>query len=389
MTSAASCDPERIVRLQDAMKEAGLDALAVGLPIHVLLVAGYFPVVGHSFAIVTREGELTLFAPEDERDLADCHCDDSRIVFYRPRGLESLRREIAAHTPLGGKVVGFECGELYEEASYASMHLFLTAVPELLEGAVLRPAGELLARVKAVLTPIELDRVRRACRIAQAAFEAGGCRLAPGLKETEAAEGFRGPLVTIGTGFEGVQRVEGFVFCMSGPHSAEAWAAYARSRAREIEIADLVLVHCNSHADGYWTDITRTWCMGPVDERQCAMYEAVFAAREAAIAAVRPGASAAEVDRAGREVLQAAGFGNEFKHSTGHGVGFAAISHNARPRIAPDSPDRLEAGMVFNIEPAIYIEGYGGLRHCDMVAVTETGAEVLTPFQCRPEELMR
>lgn len=75
------------------------------------------------------------------------------------------------------------------------------------------------------------------------------------------------------------------------------------------------------------------------------------------------------------------GFEEEFRHATGHGVGFAAINHNAPPRIHPKSRDILQPGMVFNIEPGIYIEGVGGMRHCDMVVVTEKGAEVLTPFQ--------
>jgi len=380
-------DVERIERLQEAVKQSGLDALAVGLPANVLLVTGYFPVTGASLAVLTREGEQILYAPEDERDFAEFRCD--RTVYYRADGMGSLRREIASTAGLEGKVVGFECGDLYEPSSYAAMHLFPTAVPELLEGAVLRPAAELLAQVKAVLTPIEIDRVRRACRIAQAAFRCGAARLAPGLKETEAAEAFRGPLVTIGTGFEGVARAEGFVFCMSGRHSAEACGAYARSRAREIEIGDLVLIHCNSHADGYWTDITRTWCIGPASDRQAAMYEAVFAAREAALGAIRPGVRAAGVDRAAREVMESRGYGAAFKHGTGHGVGFAAIDHHARPRLAPESPDVLEAGMVLNVEPAVYIDGFGGVRHCDMAAVTETGVELLTPFQGRPEELVR
>ncbi len=381
-------DAERIERLQDAMHEAGLDALACGLPTNVLLCTGYFPVVGTSFAIVTREGECFLYAPEDERDLAECRCGE-RTFFYHPEGIQSLRRQICSSCFLDGKVVGFECGELYEPASYAAMHLFQTAVPELLEGAVLRPAGELLARVKAVLTPIEIDRVRRACRIAQCAFELGADHIAPGLKETEAAEAFRGPLVTVGCGFEGVSRAEGFVSCMSGPHSAQAWGAYARSRAREIEIAEFALIQCNSHADGYWTDITRTWCIGPAGERQFRMYEAVFEARRAALGAIRPGVHAREVDSAARDVLSARGFGREFKHPTGHGVGLAAINHNAHPVVGQKSGDVLETGMVFNVEPAIYIDGYGGLRHCDMVAVTETGAELLTPFQCRIEELVQ
>ena len=381
-------DAERIERLQDAMRAAGLDAIACGLPTNVLLCTGYFPVVGTSFTILTREGECFLYAPEDERELAECRCAE-RTFFYRPEGIPSLHRRICATCSIEGKVIGFECGELYEPASYASIHLFHTAVPELLEGAVLRPADELLARVKAVLTPIETDRVRRACRIAQSAFEHGADYLAPGLKETEAAEAFRGPLVTIGTGFEGVSRAEGFVSCMSGPHSAQAWGAYARSRAREIEISDFALVHCNSHADGYWTDITRTWCMGPAGERQWRMYDAVFEARQAAFETIRPGIRARQVDSAAREVLTAHGFGSEFTHAAGHGVGFDAINHCAHPLISPESDDVLETGMVFNIEPAVYIDGFGGLRHCDMAAVTETGAELLTPFQCCIEDLIR
>ena len=71
----------------------------------------------------------------------------------------------------------------------------------------------------------------------------------------------------------------------------------------------------------------------------------------------------------------------------GHGVGFAAINHNAPPRLHPASNDVLETGMVFNIEPAVYVEGYAGMRHCDMVVVTEAGAEVLTEFQSSVEQL--
>ena len=71
---------------------------------------------------------------------------------------------------------------------------------------------------------------------------------------------------------------------------------------------------------------------------------------------------------------------NAFKHSTGHGVGFAAADPNALPRVHPASPDVLEKGMTFNIEPAIYIEGVGGMRHCDVVACTNVGTNVLTDF---------
>jgi Xaa-Pro aminopeptidase len=118
------------------------------------------------------------------------------------------------------------------------------------------------------------------------------------------------------------------------------------------------------------------------------MYEAVFAARDAALAAIAPGARAADVDAAARGVIASRGFGALFKHSTGHGVGFSAIDASAQPRLHPASPDVLLEGMVCNVEPAIYINGFGGLRHCDVVAVTDSGCEVLTPFQAELAELV-
>src|SRR6185312_7161560 len=100
------------------------------------------------------------------------------------------------------------------------------------------------------------------------------------------------------------------------------------------------------------------------------------------------GIGAATVDGAARQVLESRGFGKEFRHATGHGVGFAAINHNALPRIHPLSEEILEAGMIFNIEPAVYIPRFGGMRHCDMVVVTDDGAELLTPFINSAEQLL-
>ena len=118
------------------------------------------------------------------------------------------------------------------------------------------------------------------------------------------------------------------------------------------------------------------------------MYDAVFTARTAALAAIRPGARAADVDRAARDVLTERGFGEYFTHGIGHNVGFSAISPDFPPRLHPASPDLLELGMTFNIEPSIYIEGYGGLRHCDVVTLGADGAEVLTPFQADLPDLI-
>jgi Xaa-Pro aminopeptidase len=87
-------------------------------------------------------------------------------------------------------------------------------------------------------------------------------------------------------------------------------------------------------------------------------------------------------------VLTQHGFGQYFTHGLGHNVGFSVISADYPPRLHPASNDCLEIGMTFNIEPAIYLEGYGGIRHCDVVLLGETGAEVLTPFQASLDQLV-
>jgi Xaa-Pro aminopeptidase len=243
-----------------------------------------------------------------------------------------------------------------------------------------------LARLTCVKTPGEIDRIRGACRIAENAFRVGYQELRAGLAETRAAAAFRNHLSTRDHN-QGPIRADGFVFCMSGPNAATAGAAYARSRERLLARGDFVLVHCNSYLNGYWTDITRTYTLGPPDARQRQIYEAIFEARQAALEAIQPGVKAASVDRAARSVLESHGFGLNFTHSTGHGVGFSAISPHAEPQIHPQSRQPLAPGMVFNIEPAVYLQGYGGVRHCDMVAVTDTAYELLTPFQTTAAEL--
>ncbi|MEO7142202.1 MAG: Xaa-Pro peptidase family protein [Bryobacteraceae bacterium] len=265
------------------------------------------------------------------------------------------------------------------------MNVYGSSIVQLLQdeihGARLVSGSGALARLRATLTAHEASCVRAACLQAECAFRAGARALRAGLRETEVAAAFQERL----SDTEG--RAGGFAYCMSGPNAAEACAAYQRSRSRQLMPGDFALVHCNSYIDGFWTDITRTFSIGEPDARKCGMYAAVLEASRAAIDAVRPGVKAAEVDRAAREVLQRRGFGKEFKHATGHGVGFAAINHLAQPCIHPVSDDVLEPGMTFNIEPAIYCDGYGGLRHCDVVTVTSGGVEVLTPFQAGVSEL--
>ncbi len=385
-----------------ALERLDLDLLVCALPINVVLISGYWPVVGTSVALAMRDGRVLLVVPKDEDELAEKSWADDVDTFEAAsldriepltNIIEACLRESLGSSASRFRRIGYESGLVSEPVSYAAMNLYGGTMLEMLRDvfptAQFTVADDELAALCAIKTQAETEHIRYACQLAANAFEQGVALLKAGLTETAVAAMFRIPLSGCTSNSERPGRCDGFMFCMSGVNSAKAFGAYARSRSKIVEAGDLVLMHCNSYADGYWTDITRTYCMGTPDDRQRKMYTAISAAREAALAAIRPGARAADVDKAARDVIAAHGFGKEFKHATGHGVGFAAIDHNAMPRIHPKSNEVLEPGMVFNVEPGIYIDDFGGMRHCDMVAVTETGVELLTPFQAGIEELTR
>ncbi len=390
---------ERSERLKDGISEMGLDGLVCALPKNVLMLSGYWPVVGTSVAIALSDGTVRLIVPEDEKELARTGWA-KHIETFKPGSLDSLTtaseavieplRQLEAQFASGARI-GIEHGENSEPSSYAAMHLYGGSLSQALKRALPKTtpviADGMLGNLRAIKTEAELGRLRTACALTKVAFGEAAKHVLTGLTELAVAERYRAQFKANQAGFSGVQRAEAFFFAMSGVNSAKAHAAYARSRPKQVQHGDLLLVHCNTCADGYWTDITRTYSVGRPDDRRNKMYAAIFAAREAAFKAIAPGRKAAGVDHAARKVLEDSGFGKEFKHSTGHGVGFGAISPNALPRIHPKSPDILEPGMVFNVEPGVYIDGFGGIRHCDMVAVTDSGYELLTDFQSAVEDL--
>jgi Xaa-Pro aminopeptidase len=162
----------------------------------------------------------------------------------------------------------------------------------------------------------------------------------------------------------------------SGPRSA--WP-HARPTSRCLQAGDLVVVDFGGVFEGYSVDLTRTMVVGSPTAEAGRLHRAVFAAQEAALAAVRAGALAHEVDAAAREALTGDGLGQAFAHATGHGLG---LEVHEEPRIGQlvdgALPDRLEAGVVCTIEPGAYVPGVGGVRIEDDICVTESGYELLT-----------
>lgn len=158
----------------------------------------------------------------------------------------------------------------------------------------------------------------------------------------------------------------------SGPNSA---LPHHRPTAREIRVGDAVVIDVGAEVDGYRSDMTRTTGVGRVDPILVSWWGIVAEAQEAGVAAVRPGATGDDVDRAVRRVFDRHGVGEWFVHGTGHGVGLAI---HEGPWLRRGSSDVLEEGMVVTVEPGLYRRDLGGVRIEDLLVVTRTASRHLT-----------
>jgi Xaa-Pro aminopeptidase len=385
--------------IREALEQTNWDLLACSMPSNVLLLTGYWPAAGYAMALATRDGQILLLVPHDELDLAERSWADE-VVPYCPVSLDRLLTAeepvVEAFAKLKEQLgiladrIGIEQAESFEPPGFAP-NLFRGSAARIMRrsfpSATLAPADELLAAMRAVKTAAEIEHIRTACHIAETAFVQGAAQLRPGATEAEIAAVFRIGLTSCLADHEGVTRCDGFTYCMSGPNSALAWGLYSRSRARLIANGDLVVLRCHSYADGYWADITRTYHLATPDSLKRKMFEAVWDARDAVLDAIRPGIRSGDLDRIARQRIDSHGLAAFIRHPTGHGAGFGALDHTARPRLHCMSADVLEDGMILTIEPGIYVEGHGGVRQSDMVAVTPNGANVLTNFHWTSDEV--
>jgi Xaa-Pro dipeptidase len=160
----------------------------------------------------------------------------------------------------------------------------------------------------------------------------------------------------------------------TGPNSA---LPHGFLSDRILQRDEFLLIDYGGRYENYPADITRTFCIGTPSEEMQKIYDTVRRANEAAIQAVKPGVTCGEIDKAAREVIEEAGYGQYFIHRTGHGLG---LEGHELPQIAAGVEERLQPGMVFTIEPGIYIPNLGGVRIEDNVAVTDSGVDVLTSY---------
>lgn len=390
---------QRLPRLQQSMTQRGLDALVCTRNLNLLLVGGWCPVAGIAVALVTPEPRVVLVVPEEAAAMAACGWADEVRTFASgsleriepvPRELTLVLESVLRPVVRPGARVGVETGPGHMPATYASLRLYGEALSLFLRAAFpdagLVSADGLLRALRACPTPYERARIRAACLLAARAYEHGVPAMAAGDTEQQVAASLRHAYGLQAGSAPGVAMADAFFYCMSGPNAARAWGAFQASGRRRLERGEPVVLHCNAHADGYWTDLTRTYAFGEPDQRLATLWRLLAEARAAALDLVRPGVPASEVDRAVRSVLARAGYGEAFRHPAGHGVGFTAIDHAEPPCIHPANDAPLEEGMVFNIEPGAYLDAWGGARDCNLVAVTGTGCELLSPFHLEPAD---
>jgi Xaa-Pro dipeptidase len=384
---------QRIQQLRELMAAKGLEAIVLRLPENVLLCSRYFPRNGFSFVLVPRWGEPWLIAPEGEQE------DPRHGTLPNVERFGWVRLQDGDPYASVGRVLGAlraRCGILAGAAIGLDSNADAIS-PALCFGELLPPGRatiDLVARVfetsrivevmpdlrqlRSVKLDAELDRIDLANQLAGLAIERfEAFARDPGRSEGEIAAEVEGLVARAGPGYAGRARfARAIAQVTSGrERTSAAWFAGMVSTARRTEPGDLVMLELAVTVDGYWADLTRTIVAGQPSEEQAKLLRTVEEAQRAALAEIRPGRTAGEVDAAAREVVARAGLGAAFCHALGHGVGFAY--HDGGPVLVPGSPTVLVPGMVFSCEPGVYLPELGGVRQELDVAVTAGGCRVL------------
>ena len=220
----------------------------------------------------------------------------------------------------------------------------------------------------------EIEAVRKAIEIAQTALLNTLPSIKPGKTEKEIAN-----LLVVNLLNAGCEPELPFSpIVAGGPNSANP---HANPGDRPLKNGDLLIIDWGARCEGYVSDLTRTFAIGSIPQPFEEIGQIVLSANQAARAKARPGMAAKDVDAAARSTIIDGGYGKQFLHRTGHGIG--QLAHED-PYISQVSPTLLQPGMLFTIEPGIYLTGQGGVRIEDNVVVTEGGIETLSNL---PREL--
>jgi Xaa-Pro aminopeptidase len=229
------------------------------------------------------------------------------------------------------------------------------------------PVGNAFHALRAVKSDRELATIAEAARITDAAFTAVTAAAEPGITEKALAWQIESAMHELGADGPGFP-----IIVAAGPHGARP---HHEPSDRPIEAGEPVVIDMGAMIGGYSADLTRTICLGEAPPEFNDRYNTVLSAHRRALTQVRATMTGREADAVARDALSAAGYGEQFVHGLGHGVG---LNIHEFPSLGKNSDDILEPGHVVTIEPGLYFEGWGGIRIEDLCVVTPTGLDVLS-----------
>ena len=346
--------------LRRKLNRAGLSGLLVTHLPDIRYLVGF---TGSSAALAVTRYQARLFTDGRYRAQAAEEVQAAKVDIVSGAPAVAAVQWIAAQPKVDS--VGFDAAVV----TVAELNRWKGALPALLRRSLLKAADEPLVQdLRMVKDTEELAILREAALTGCRLFDHILTVLRPGVSEIEVAAELEYQARRLGA--------EGMSFetiVASGLRSA---MPHGRATSNPLPRHGFLTLDFGIILRGYCSDMTRTVFLGSPKAGERSAYQAVLEAQEAAVAAVGTGVSCGDVDEAARGILRGYGLADAFTHSTGHGVG---LEIHEPPRVGAGQATRLQAGMVITIEPGIYTLGKFGIRIEDMVAVTRSGGEVLTP----------
>lgn len=358
--------PNRIDRLREQVDEQGLGAILISNPQNRRYLSGFTGSAGHLIVTPTDALLATDFRYVERAGKEAPGFRVERIG----TSLEWLPR-LAGEA--GARRLGFEA-----DAVTVAEHTRMKEAIDEASGAgaqtrLFRTAG-ITAGLRAVKEPGELELLGRAIQIGDQAYDEVSATLAPGMTEAEVAWRIEQAMRT-----RGAESVSFDIIVACGPS-----AALPHHRAGEAPLLEgqPIVIDMGAKYHGYCGDLTRTLTIGEQDDTFRRVYDAVLAAQLTAVETMASGMTGREADGLSRVVIEECGFGERFGHGLGHGVG---LEVHEKPRLGTTSEDVLADGMVFSVEPGIYMPGWGGVRIEDLVALENGRPRVLSRARKEPE----
>jgi Xaa-Pro aminopeptidase/Xaa-Pro dipeptidase len=343
----------RCTRVQEKLKLHHIEAVLITRPENRRYLSGF---TGSSGALVITEKEKYFLTDFRYLIQVRAECPDWQVVQVK-ESLFSALHELLAEI----KVNVLGC-----EGDFLTYQQFID-LQNKLAGRTLTPLSEFIEELREVKDEAEIKALKKAAALTTQAFNYILNYLQVGKTEKEislALEFFMRSAGGSAPGFE--------LIVASGPNSARP---HGTATDKPLNEGDLVVIDFGCGYNGYYADFTRTVVLGEPTARQKEIYQLVLKAQKTGLLSLKSGIKAKEVDGEVRQVIEAHGWGGNFGHSTGHGVGLAV---HESPALAKDNETILKPGMVVTVEPGIYLPDWGGVRIEDMVLVEEEGCRLLT-----------